>query len=36
MFALQLVSVVFLAVAAFTFVSYILINNFLIEWNDEF
>jgi hypothetical protein len=36
MFAIQLVSIVFLAAAAFTFVSYILINNLLIEWNDEF
>jgi hypothetical protein len=36
MFALQLVSIAFLAAAAFTFTSYILINNLLIVWNDEY
>jgi hypothetical protein len=36
MFAIQLISIVFLVSAAFTFASYILINHFLIEWNDEF
>ena len=36
MFVIQIVSIAFLAVAAFTFASYILINNLLMEWNDEF
>jgi hypothetical protein len=36
MFVIQLVAIAFLATAAFTFASYILINNLLIEWNDEF
>jgi hypothetical protein len=32
----QFFSIGFLAVAAFTFASHILINNLLMEWNDEF
>ena len=36
MFTIQLISIAFVATAAFTFASYILINNLLIEWNDEF
>jgi hypothetical protein len=31
----QLFSIAFLPAAAFTFASYILINNLLMEWNDE-
>ena len=36
MFAIQLILIAFLLAAAFTFASYILINNLLIEWNEKF
>jgi hypothetical protein len=36
MFAIQLISIAFLFAAAFTFASYILINDLLIEWNAGF
>jgi hypothetical protein len=32
----QMFSVAFLVTATFTFASYVLINNILLEWNDEF
>jgi hypothetical protein len=32
----QFFSIAFLAAAAFTFGSYILINNLLMEWNDDY
>jgi hypothetical protein len=32
----QFFSIVFLAATTFTFGSYLLINNLLMEWNDEF
>jgi hypothetical protein len=35
MLAVQLLSAAFLLAAAFTFASYILIHNCLVEWNDE-
>jgi hypothetical protein len=33
---IQFSSIAFLMVAAFAFASYVLINNLLMEWNDEF
>jgi hypothetical protein len=33
---IQLFSIAFLGATAFTLASYILINHFLFEWNDEF
>jgi hypothetical protein len=36
MSVIQLFSIVFLTAAIFTLASYILINNFLMEWNDEY
>jgi hypothetical protein len=33
---IQFFSITFLVAAAFTFASYMLINNLLMEWNDEF
>jgi len=36
MAVIQLFSIAFLLAAAFTLGSYILINNLLMEWNDEY
>ena len=36
MFAIQLSAAAFLLAAAFTLACYILINNCMIEWNDEY
>jgi hypothetical protein len=36
MLAVQLLSAAFLLAAAFTFACYILINNCLVEWSDEY
>ncbi len=36
MFAIQLLSAAFLLATAFTFASYTLINNCLVEWSDEY